>query len=125
MITVLLKTILCKCISHNVTIFISYLYKNGNKCCGFSPFEYRKSPARSRAAYIRGRLVGWVYKPWMKGLGGLYLKYSICLSIFIYKPRLVNESGLNMRVAYPINFFPNKNNPQSIIAAQFLIGDIW
>ena len=26
-------------------------------------------------------------------------------SIFIYKPWLVNEGGLNMSVAYPVNFF--------------------
>ena len=41
----------------------------------------------------------------MKGLDGLYMKYSICLSIFIYKPWLVNAGGLNMRMAYPLNFF--------------------
>ena len=38
-----------------------------------------------------------------KGWGGLYMNNSICLSIFIYKPWLVNEGGLNMRVAYPMN----------------------
>ena len=25
--------------------------------------------------------------------------------MFIYKPRLVNEGGFNMSVAYPMNFF--------------------
>ena len=30
------------------------------------------------------------------------MKYSIYLSIFIYKPLLVNGGGLNMRVAYTI-----------------------
>ena len=30
--------------------------------------------------------------------------YISCLSIFIYKPWLVNKGGLNMRVAYPMNF---------------------
>ena len=63
---------------------------------------YRKSPARSRAAYIQARLVEWVYKPWLlfdnifqlKSLGGLFMKYSIFLFLFIYKPRLVT------RVAY-------------------------
>ena len=33
------------------------------------------------------------------------MEYSIFLSIFIYKPWLVNEGGLNMSVAYPVNFF--------------------
>ena len=41
----------------------------------------------------------------MKGSGGLYMKYRICLSMFIYKPRLVNEGGIYMGVAYPMNFF--------------------
>ena len=41
------------------------------------------------------------------------MKYNICLSIFIQKPWLVNEGGLNMRVAYPMNFFPDKNKPRS------------
>ena len=45
--------------------------------------------------------------------GGLYMKYSICLSIFIYKPWLVNEGGLNMREAYPTKYFPVKNKPLS------------
>ena len=73
---------------------------------------YCKSPARSRAAYIRARIVEGVHKPWLlfgiffpdKKLkrGGLYMKYSIFLSIFIYKPWLVNEGGLNMRVAHPV-----------------------
>ena len=44
------------------------------------------------------------------------MKYSICLIIFIYKPWLVNGGGLNMRVAYPINFFfPGKNKARSNI----------
>ena len=76
---------------------------------------YCKSPARSRAAYIRARIVEGVHKPWLlfgiffpdKKLkrGGLYMKYSIFLSIFIYRPWLVNEGGLNMRVAYPVSVF--------------------
>ena len=41
------------------------------------------------------------------------MKYSICLSIFIYKPWLVNEGGLNMREAYPTKYFPVKNKPPS------------
>ena len=43
----------------------------------------------------------------MKGSGGLYIKYSICLSMLIYKPRLVNKGGLYMGVAHPMNIFPN------------------
>ena len=73
--------------------------------CGGILF-YRKSTARSRAAYIWAWIID-VFQ--MEGLGGLYMKYSICLSIFIYKPRLVNEGGLNMRVAYPMNFFFQTN----------------
>ena len=38
-------------------------------------------------------------------LGGLYMKYSIFPSKIIYKPRLVKEGGINMTVAYPVNFF--------------------
>ena len=30
-------------------------------------------------------------------------------SILIYKPRLLNEGGLNMTVAYPMNFFFQTN----------------
>ena len=52
----------------------------------------------------------------IKGWGGLYRSYSICLPIFIYKPWLVNEGGLNMRVAYPMNFFPDNNKPRSNIS---------
>ena len=35
-----------------------------------------------------------------------------------YKPwfLLVGEIGLNMRVAYPVNFFQNKNKPCSAIS---------
>ena len=74
--------------------------------------QYRKSLARGRAAYSQAGLVKWVDKPWLlfqnvlqkKGLGGLYMKYIICLSSFIYKPWLVSAGGLNMRVAYPTNF---------------------
>ena len=44
----------------------------------------------------------------MKGLGGLQMKYRICLSIFIYKPWLVNEGGFDMRVTLPMNFFNTK-----------------
>ena len=51
----------------------------------------------------------------MKGQGGLSMEQSICLSIFIHKPWLVNEGGLNMRVAYPMNF-PEKNKPRSNIS---------
>ena len=36
------------------------------------------------------------------------MKYSIFPSIIIYKPRLVNEGGINMTVAYPVNFFSKK-----------------
>ena len=83
---------------------------------GSDKTNYRKSPARSRPAYIRGRLVEWfIYHGFysenvfqIKGLGGLYMKYSICLSISIYKPLFVNEGGLNMRVAYQMKFFPKK-----------------
>ena len=35
------------------------------------------------------------------------MQYSIFLSIFNYKPWLINEDGLNMRVAYPVNCFSN------------------
>ena len=44
----------------------------------------------------------------MRGWGGLYTKYRINLSIFIYKPWLINEDGLNMRVAYPMNLLKYK-----------------
>ena len=44
------------------------------------------------------------------------MEQSICLSIFIHKPWLVNEGGLNMRVAYPMNFFPDKNKTRSNIS---------
>ena len=49
---------------------------------------YRKSLARSRAAYIRARPLEW----------------------------LINEGGLNKRVDYPVNFFSNKYKPRSNIS---------
>ena len=52
----------------------------------------------------------------VKRLGGLCMKYSIPLSIFIYKPWLVGEGGLNTGVAYPVDFFPNKYKPRSNIS---------
>ena len=52
----------------------------------------------------------------MKGWGGLYMNHSGCLSIFIYKPWLVNEGGSNMRVAYPMNLLSDKNKPRSNIS---------
>ena len=89
-------------------------------------FIYCKSPARSRMAYIRARIVEGVHKSWLlfgiffpdKKLewGGLYMKYSIFLSIFIYRPWLVNEGGLNMRVAHHVSFFPNNYKPCSNIS---------
>ena len=44
------------------------------------------------------------------------MKYSICLSVFAYKPWLVREGGLTMRVAYPMNFIPSQNKPRSNIS---------
>ena len=82
-----------------------------------SSFLFTVSPWQEAARLIfeRGLKNGFVSHGFysgnvfqMKGLGGLYMKYSICPSIFIYKPQLVNAGGLNMRVAYPMNFFPNK-----------------
>ena len=40
----------------------------------------------------------------MNGWGGLYMIYSMVLSILTYMPWLVNKGGLNMKVAYPVNF---------------------
>ena len=42
--------------------------------------------------------------------------YSICLPIFIYKPWLLNEGGLNVKAPYPMNLFPDKNKPRSNIS---------
>ena len=44
----------------------------------------------------------------MRGWGGLYTKYRIYLSIFIYKPWLINEDGLNMRVTHPMKLLKYK-----------------
>ena len=52
----------------------------------------------------------------MKGWGGLFMNHSVCLSIFIYKPWLVNEGCLIMRVAYPMNLLSDKNKPRSNIS---------
>ena len=40
----------------------------------------------------------------MNGWAGLYMIYSMVLSILTYMPWLVNKGGLNMKVAYPVNF---------------------
>ena len=66
--------------------------------------DYPKSPAKSRAhLFERGLYNGGISHGLysenvfqMEGWGGLYMKHSIYLSI--------NEGGLNMRVAYPMNF---------------------
>ena len=68
--------------------------------------EYTISPRQEAALLIfkRGSWNGIISHGFyskmffqMKGLGGLYMKYSIFLSILIYKPRLLNkyESGLS------------------------------
>ena len=44
------------------------------------------------------------------------MKYSIFLSIFNYKPWLINEGGLNIRLDYPVNFVSNKYKPRSNIS---------
>ena len=41
---------------------------------------------------------------------------GVRLSIFIYKPWLVGEGGLNTGVAYPVDFFLNKYMPCSNIS---------
>ena len=56
----------------------------------------------------------------MIGWRGLYMKHSICLSIFIYKPWLVNEGGQTMRVAHPS--FQTKLSLIQTSAARLLIG---
>ena len=43
------------------------------------------------------------------------MKYSIFLSIFIYKPWLANEGGLNLRVAYPTYLISKQKDPISNI----------
>ena len=61
-----------------------------------------------------------------KALGGLYMKWSICLSMLIYKPRLANKGGLNMRVADPMNFFLNQYKPCNPKTANYWkIGQKW
>ena len=53
----------------------------------------------------------------IKVWGGLYMKQS---SIFIYKSWLVNMDGLNMRVAYPMNFLSKRkqHKPDRGLAVQ-------
>ena len=114
------KNISLKYLEH----FNAQCYVIANKTVSARIMFYRKFPAWNRAASIWARLAEWVYKPWLLfgkcfpngRMGGLYMKYSICLSIFIYKPWLVNEAGLNLKVAYPTNFFPVKNKPRSNIS---------
>ena len=69
---------------------------------------YRRSPAKCRTPCIREQLVEWVYKRWLLiGLGYKIIDNKIQLLPIhiIFKQRLVNEGGLNIRVVYPMSFF--------------------
>ena len=79
--------------------------------------QNRKSPARSRAAYIRARIVDWDYKPWLlfgkcfpdERLG--WLVYEIQhLPIYIYlqamackRGWLEYENGLSIELFFQTN----------------------
>lgn len=81
--------------------------------------EYRQFPARSSVSYIRAPLIEWVHKPWLlfRECFPSERLWWFVYEIQHYKPWLVSGGSLNIRLAYPMNFFPDENKPHSNISS--------